>query len=143
MKSAVAIRKRLRTVIDPGFRPEATPTGITVRLDSARLFISVEQPDGGTTPTWIALTSPLLLRVHRTKELLTYVAIHTLDFRIGHLGLIPISDELVDVVLSHQLLGDSLGAQQLNSAIAMMLIVANDLDDELQMLFGGDRFHED
>ena len=128
-------------MIDPGFQSVAGEQGeFSVRLNSARLCVSIERSSNEST--WVVLTSTLLQNAHRAPELFEFLSMRMHDFRIGRLTARPIGQESVDVVLSHQLLADRLDPVELNSAIAMLLLVADRLDDELANRFGGTRAYE-
>jgi hypothetical protein len=112
----------------------------SLRHGSARIFVRTltrEQADF----TWISLDMPLLLDVKETPQVFEHVALHADDFMFGHLNAVRTDDGL-RIFLSHALLGDYLDEQELVRAVGAMLSTGEDLDDKLQIQFGGKRFHE-
>jgi hypothetical protein len=114
-----------------------------VRDDSAQLFIRPvavgDSPDG---PTVVHLFTPLLRGVNDGPELHKYIAFHADDYRFGHLSLHRSQDGEVTICFTHQLLGDYLDEPELGYAAVWMVRTADEIDDQLQALFGGRRFHE-
>ena len=116
--------------------------GFSLRHGSARAFVRVYQrADDG--PIIINITVPLLFGVRDGADLHQYVAFHADDYLFGHLSLYRQEDGRVDVFMTHHLLGDYLDQAELGHAIGGLLVTGNDLDDELQTTFGGNKFHED
>ncbi len=113
----------------------------SLRNGSARVFVKTQTKD---EIDWTAITLeiPLLFRVKESPEVFEHVALHADDYLFGHLSASK-DDEGLMLMFSHSLLGDYLDEAELCRAVAGMLGVADDLDDELQKQFGGDRFHED
>jgi hypothetical protein len=113
----------------------------SLRHGSARIFVRTRTRDS-VNFTWISLDIPLLLGVKETPQVFEYVALHADDYMFGHLNAVRGNDGLV-IYLSHALLGDYLDEQELLRAVGAMLGTADELDDELQTQFGGNKFHED
>ena len=113
----------------------------SLRKGSTRLFVSIRTHEDGDW-TWVALQVPLLLRIEETPAVFEYVALHSDDFIFGHLSARRTDDGLM-IGYSHSLLGDYLDEEELGRAVAGMLFVADNLDDELEKQFGGSRFHEE
>ena len=113
----------------------------SLRRGSAQVFVRVWAREG-SEPTFVAVTVPLLLEVKPSPELFEFVAIHADDYVFGHLNASR-RDDSIDIFLSHTLLGDYLDEAELDSAVGVLLGVADKLDDELKAQFGGRRFHED
>jgi hypothetical protein len=109
----------------------------SLRHGSARIFVRTRTRDS-VNFTWISLDIPLLLGVKETPQVFEYVALHADDYMFGHLNAVRGNDGLV-IYLSHALLGE----QELLRAVGAMLGTADELDDELQTQFGGNKFHED
>lgn len=112
----------------------------TARHGSARIFINVS--DWGDDETLVRILVPLLREVSPTNELFRHVAYHSHDFHFGRLGLVDRGDTC-EILFTHTLLGDFIDPEELKSAVGGMLMTAEDLDNELQQKFGGQRFHED
>lgn len=116
--------------------------GFSIRHGSARAFIELTSP-GDDAPTFVVITVPLLFGVNDGPALHEHIAFHADDYHFGHLSLRRRTESGdVDIFLTHTLLGDYLDEQELGRAVGASLQIANDLDDELQAQFGGQRFHE-
>jgi hypothetical protein len=114
-----------------------------VRRGSARLYLRVVTVGtDADAPTFIILFTPLLRGVNDGPELHKYVAYHADDYRFGHLSLHQNDEGVTFVYFTHQLLGDYLDEPELGYAASGMLGTADEIDDELQVQFGGTRFHE-
>lgn len=113
----------------------------TLRHGSCRVFVSVWQHDDDT-PIVISIHAPLLADVEPSPELFKHVALHADDNVWGHLHANE-TDGKITLGFSHMLLGDYLDEQELVLAVGAVLGTADELDDELQKLFGGRRFHEE
>jgi hypothetical protein len=112
----------------------------TARYGSARIFIKVVP--WNDDQTIVNLIVPLLLEVPHSQDLYKHVALHAGDYIFGTLNVVD-RETHCDVNFSHSLLGDFLDPDELKSAVGGMLSSAEDLDDELQAIFGGTKFHED
>ena len=110
------------------------------RFGSSRIFLSVLDLKNGDIV--VRIDSPVLLEVPLSPELYKYIALHSDDYIFGHLSLSERND-LGLVMLSHTLLGDYLDAEELHSAVGAVAGTADSMDDELQEVFGGRRFHEE
>ena len=115
---------------------------LSLRHGSSRAFVRVWAKEGAEA-TFVAVTVPLLFDVKSTPALYEYVALHADDYIFGHLSLYRNDNGNMQVFLTHNLLGDYLDAEELAHAVAGMLGVADDIDDQLQAQFGGTKFHEE
>lgn len=115
----------------------------SLRKGSARIFVEVRVAGsaGEAKITLVNLDVLLLQGVRETPAVFEYVALHADDYQFGHLNAARTDDGL-RLFLSHTLLGDYLDEDELRYAVGGMATVADDLDDELQLRFGGARFHE-
>lgn len=111
----------------------------TFRHGSTRVFISITDEFRGHTLVNVrAITN---LRVPPSPELFRYIATennYIFGALRGHEG-----DEGVLVTFRQTLLGDTLDPEELRTAVIAVAGTADDVDDEVQSRFGGDRFHED
>ncbi|MDR2454634.1 MAG: hypothetical protein LBD51_08925 [Bifidobacteriaceae bacterium] len=112
----------------------------TVRADSARGFVRVVGNDGDG-PTFVSIFVPVLIGVTDSPELHRWVAYRSEDV-YGGFYLRQRSDERIDLMLSHVLLGDYLDEPEIGYALTWIMQTANEVDEELQSKFGGARFHE-
>jgi hypothetical protein len=138
------VRDKVQKILSSNFnRVEIDRDGdITLRHESARMFVRCWAKEEDDAPVIVAVESPLLLRVKPTPELFKHIALHSDDYVFGHLSARE-GDDGVLVLFSYNLLGDYLDEEELLRACFGVLGTANDLDDELQSKFGGERFHED
>ena len=113
----------------------------SLRRGSARIFVTVRTHDD-TDWTWVTLEAPLLSNVEATPEVFEHVALHSDDFIFGHLSAVRTESGL-EILFTHALLGDFLDEDELVKAVGGMLVIADNMDDELAEIFGGDRFHDE
>jgi hypothetical protein len=113
----------------------------SLRRGSTRIFVSVRTHEDEDW-TWVALQVPLLFRVEETPAVFEHIALRGNEYIFGHLSASRTDDGLM-IMYSHSLLGDYLDEEELGRAVAGMLYVADDIDDELEKQFGGSRFHEE
>lgn len=111
----------------------------TLRHESARVFVRCL---GWHDKTIVRVFSPFLHGIPASAELFKYAATESWVF--GHVSVNedPGSGEL-ELSYSHTLLGDYLDAEELKTAVLAVIFTANEIDDELQAKYGGQRFHED
>lgn len=119
----------------------APDSSYSLRRGSARIFVTVRTHDD-TDWTWVTLEAPLLSNVKETSDVFEHVALHGDDFIFGHLSAVR-TDNGLDIQFTHALLGDFLDEDELVKAVRGMLVIADNMDDELAEIFGGDRFHDD
>jgi len=113
----------------------------SLRNGSTRVFVSVSELSEDST--WVRLLCPLLNDVNESPELHQHVAFNSDQYKYGTLGLSKDDDGKCHIWLGYGLLGDTLDPDELKRAVVMLASTADDLDDELQGRFGGNRFYED
>jgi hypothetical protein len=113
----------------------------SLRHGSSRIFVRAWTKED-VDWTVVNLEVPLLFEVKETPAVFEYIALHADDYIFGHLNARR-ADSGVMVYLSHSLLGDYLDEAELVQATGAMISVADNLDDELKLQFGGKRFHEE
>lgn len=111
----------------------------TFRHGSARVFISVS--DGFGEHTLVSVRAITNLRVPPSPELFRYISTDN-HYIFGALRAHE-GDEGVLITFRQTLLGDTLDPEELQAAVIAVASTADDVDDEIQSRFGGDRFHED
>ena len=96
--------------------------------------------DGEPTST-VEITAPVLRNLDPSPELFEYIARGGPKSTFGHLVVMDEQDRpgKLFLFLAHHLLGDYLDQDELSTAVFTVLYLADDLDDELQRRFGGDR----
>lgn len=105
--------------------------------ESTRVFIGVRP--FGSDGSVIVIDAPLVFGATAGPELYEWVALHANDYVLGHLGC-ELRDDGALVLFSHRLLGDFMDPQELMQAVAAVAGTANRLDEEVMVLFGGERF---
>lgn len=108
--------------------------------ESCRVFVEIiEHPNGKAT--LVKIVAPILFEVPMTPDLFEYVALHADDWFFGSLGVWPNEDASAGMlVMGHTLLGDFLDKDELMYAVYGVGGTVDDLDDELQVKFGGKRY---
>jgi hypothetical protein len=113
----------------------------TFRQGSSRIYIRCG-PWPDTDNTLVHLTVPVLLECKPTPALFEHVATHSDDYLFGHLSAVY-RDELVDIYLTHTLLGDYLDLEELRHGVLAMAVTGDRIDNALQEQFGGRVLHDD
>jgi hypothetical protein len=110
----------------------------SVARGSTRAFVRVlEHPNGEMT--YVNVFALVLRDVPLTPALYEYVATEG-AYIFGHLELKKGDDGKGLLIFSHRLLGDYLDQDELMYAVFGVSGTADELDDELQKMFGGSRF---
>jgi hypothetical protein len=89
--------------------------------------------------TIVKVWSPVLTKVKPTAKLFEWVATSGQERYFAHLRVIEEDRKNVMIILEHDLLGDYLDPDELMSTVASVLLGADEWDDELQKMFGGER----
>lgn len=136
----VAVKDKVQRILTNEFNSiDIDKNGrFSLRYESARLFVYAVDQEKRVV---INLECPLLFKVKPTPELYKHLALHGDDFFFGHLSATETDDGIV-IMFTHSLLGDYLDEQELLQAVFGVLGKGNDLDDELQGKFGGEKMHE-
>ena len=108
------------------FQCGSTQVFVRVGEDHSRTFVTVE--------------APVIIEAEPTEALYKYVATNN-RYRFGHFKAFE-HDGACSISFAHTLLGDYLDSEELKSAVAAVALIADRVDDELQDLFGGRRYHE-
>lgn len=113
----------------------------TIRHGSARVFIRVvPYGDDGTV---VFLNSWVLLGARRCPELFERISFLNGKESFVSLYTDPNDDHsLVDIGCRIDLLGTFLDREELDVATVAITSVADELDDQLQAEFGGERYHD-
>lgn len=105
--------------------------------ESTRVFIGVRP--FGAEGTVVVIDAPVVFGATPSPELYEWIALHANDYVLGHLGC-ELRDDGVLVLVSHRLLGDYMDPEELLRAVSAVAGTANRLDEEVMVLFGGERF---
>lgn len=110
-----------------------------LKQGSTQVFVRVAPHPNGEV-TLVRVFAPVLVRVTPTPEFYKWVALHTSDWVFGHLRVYEGEEGQVSVYLEHSLLGDFLDRDELLYATLGILSAADEADDEMQQLFGGQKW---
>ena len=110
---------------------------------STALFVSVEDVFRDQH-VLVRVDAPILLDVPVTNELLQYMGMKSNDFVFGSFTLLLDSDAARTGILAFRqtLLGDALDKVELEVATTIVALTADELDDNLQRRFGGQRYYD-
>ncbi len=119
--------------------------GYTMQFGSSRVFVDIEdlRPEDPEGLVMVRVTAPCVFKLKESPELYKYVALHSDDYRFGHMYISAAADGTFTVGLTHQILANYLDQDELKYAVAFVGGAADEVDDVLQKEFGGERFHED
>jgi hypothetical protein len=111
---------------------------------STSAFVSVKdwgKNSDGDAQSLVLISSPILREIKPTPALFEGVARQGGSRWFGHVEAVDSTvTGLVDLWMSHTLLGDYLDEQELRTGVYGVLSGADDWDDELQKRFGGKRW---
>ena len=139
MSGLSELKEKVQRILAANWRVELTENGFYVRGESTGCVITCyEVEETENEWTYVRFSSLILIDVPITDEFLRYVASSILRFG----GLFVVFSESGDtgtLILSHTILGNYLDTEELNIALSSVFFTADDLDDELQQRFGGQR----
>jgi len=112
------------------------------RKDSAVTFIRVRE-GFGDDGTIIDVKCPLLMEVPLTKELFQWVATEGQMYKLGGVWVNPDDNGKTGwVYFKYAIIGEDLDESELMTAVGVVLVTSDQLDNELQEKFGGELFGE-
>ena len=100
-------------------------------------FVTVK--NWGDDSTIVKVWSPVLTKVKPTAKLFEWVATSGQERYFAHVRVVEQDRKSVMIILEHDLLGDYLDPDELMSTVASVMLGADEWDDELQKMFGGER----
>lgn len=133
------VRSKVQRILTNNYsRVEIKRDGdFVVRYESAVTFVDVGEGFGDGVI--VGLTCPLVVEVPLTPALFEYVA--TSSFRMGALNVNRNEgDKIGAIFLTYSIVGDDLDESELTTAVNVMAVTGNTLDNELQEKFGGHLF---
>lgn len=87
----------------------------------------------------VQVWAPVLQEVPMTPQLFEWVALEG-HYNFGNYRVVPLDNRPgANLILTYNLVGDTLDSTELKNAIVMIANTADDDDDELKKRFGGDR----
>jgi hypothetical protein len=127
------VREQVETLLAFRHQVEIEPGGdLSFAHGSTCMFVSVEEWQGHPV---VQLSLPVLFGAEPTHALLMRVVTEG-TYLFGHL-MVDERDGLIDLILTHGLLGDHLDPPELLLAVELMTEVADGIDDQLAAQFGG------
>lgn len=137
MANGAVVRDRVQAILaGSGVVGVHADGKLSVDAGSTRCFVRVL--DKGDI-TIVQVCAPILQGVKPSPELWEFVARNGAVLLFGHLVAADNGDQ-VDVMIVHNLLGDYLDPDELSWAVHGIGSVADQLDDQLQSRFGGNRW---
>jgi hypothetical protein len=151
MTESVAIletREKIRKWLTEELGPvETLPDGsLSFRWGSAQVFIDVETlSDELEDETVVRVVAPLLFNVPPSPELYEWVARAMNNYRFGAFVVVDDEEAPGNLRLLHTvaLLGTKIDLEEFKMAWIASASTADDVDDELQAKFGGEKFYDD
>ena len=111
-----------------------------VRYESAVVFVSVKE-GFGDDGTIVRILCPLVTGVEITNELCLWIATQGQNYRLGGTFLSPDSDGGHGAVaFDYSMVADDLDESELMNGLLAVVHTGNNLDNELQNMFGGELF---
>lgn len=134
-----ALRSKVQNILTQNFSVGLDKDGaFTLEYESAKAWVKCwEQEETGRV--FVRVEAPLLWGVKPTPELFKHIALHSDDFVFGHLWCLEQPDGIL-ILFTHTLLGEYLDDEELMGAVITVVTAGNDLDDDLQGMFGGKRY---
>jgi hypothetical protein len=127
------VREQVETLLTYRHQVEIEPGGdLSLAHGSTCMFVGVEEWQGHPV---VQLSLPVLLGAEPTPALLMRIVTEG-TYLFGHL-MVDERDGLIDLILTHGLLGDHLDPPELLLAVELMTEVADGIDDQLAARFGG------
>jgi hypothetical protein len=113
--------------------------GFMIPYESTMVVVDPRQLEGDRTA--VLVFALMNQNVPVTPALFEWVAINTDNFMFGHIGMRVSEDgKTANLVFTHTLLGDYLDPEELKQAVGAVATTADDLDEEIQDRFGGERW---
>jgi len=109
--------------------------GYSIAMGSTKVFVDVSP--FGDESTVIRLWAPVLIEVTPSNELYEYVALNADAYVFGHLHACLTESGTVNILMSHNLLGDFIDRDEIGRALYAVVGTADGIDNELQKRFGG------
>jgi len=144
MSDVAGVKERVQAFLTEDGPAQIDRDGdFVIGAGSTQVFIRV-LPHPNEQATLVNVMAPVLRKVPVTAELYKYVATHSDNLWFGHLAMyVDENEEFANIVLTHTLLGDYLDKDELFYAAYGIAGSADEADDMLKELFGGERLIEE
>ena len=137
MSDLSVLKEKVQRILTANWRVELTEDGFFVRGESTGCHIRcIESEDGDWT--YVNFYSFVLLDVPITDEFLRYVAGTYMTFG-SFVVVFSESGDRGNLIFDHTILGNYLDSEELNVALGAVFWTADEIDDDLQQRFGGQR----
>lgn len=140
MTSGALVRDKIqRFIASAGLLTRMLENGWQIPYESTAVNIEIiEQEDR----TLVHLYVPLLHSLAPSPALFEWIATKGQDYFFGACHYVTMDDGMGLLTMEQTLLGDYLDEEEFMSALGALATSGNDLDDELQGMFGGKKFSE-
>jgi type III secretion system-like peptide-binding chaperone len=109
----------------------------TLVLQEGSTFVYVRTFPIGEKKTGVEVFAYVVVDVEVTEQLMRYLLTYNLQLIMGAFGLARAEGNKGTVLLTHTILGDSMGREELYASVSAIAKVADDLDDQIVAAFGG------
>jgi len=106
-------------------------------LQEGSTFVYVRTFAIGENRSGVEVFSYVVIDVEVTQELLRYLLTYNLKLMLGAFGISIGDDNKATIMLTHTILGDSMDRTELYGSVSAIARVADDLDDQIVVTFGG------
>jgi hypothetical protein len=138
MPSVDEVRSKVQRILqNKGLHIELKGEEFWVPYQTTRCRISV-RPFGDKTV--VDLAAVVIGEVKVTSKLKEYIGERSAHFVLGNIALLHIDGQKDGIVIfRHAILGDFLDEDELMTSLAAVVTTADELDEQLQKMFGGRR----
>jgi hypothetical protein len=143
MPTVEQVRNKVLRILASNFQVKVDDEGdVILTHESAAGFVMVREWFSGKEGREIIvqIQAPILWNVKRTPAVYEWVACTGSGYMMGHVRCTNTENAShTNLVFEHNLIGDNLDENELVNAAALVMITANELDDQLMPKFGGTR----
>jgi hypothetical protein len=111
--------------------------GETCLLQEGSTFVYVRTFPIGEKRAGVEIFSYVVIDVDLTPELMRFLLTRNLRLTLGAFGVAEGKDGKGSVVLTHTILGDSMGREELYASVCAIASAADEIDDQIVASFGG------
>lgn len=139
MANVESVRQQVGEWLTSTFNGVTTPEGfdfLVPSIGSTAAFVDILTSGEHVI---VSVSAPVLLDVAVNGELLHYIGSRAGDFIFGHLCLVGEGRQQT-LIFRHSILGDDLDQSELLVTLSVIASTADELDNDLQLRFGGRLF---